>query len=365
MKKSTPSFDIPKRLSLSAQAAIAIRKAIEQGAWHDRLPSERRLCSVFKVSRPTIRTALHLLAKEGLLDVHPGRRGRLLPRPLSRSGRRSRLVVLVTHEPVSHLTTSANQGAGEMRAHLADHGFVTEVLVCPPHSARVQQRMLETFFRHNPVFCCVLMSVGRVVQEWFAERPVPALVYGSCYPGMKLPYLDWDYHAVCRHAAGTFLGKGHRRLALILPKTGLAGDLASEAGFREAVSSHPSASSLTVLRHSGSVQSMTAKLNALFNSPAAPTALLVARTENVFAVIIYLLRRGITMPDTISLIARDNDHIFEGIMPIAHYQFGDETFAKRLSRLMLRMVDQGFLAPEPNLILPRYVPGSTVRSVRE
>jgi len=49
--------------------------------------------------------------------------------------------------------------------------------------------------------------------------------------------------------------------------------------------------------------------------------------------------------------------------PISHYKFVEETFADRLSRLMLQMVNQGYLSEEPNLIFPTYFPGGTVKPV--
>ncbi len=366
MSSSSPSFDIPKRLSLSAQAAAAIRKAMEQGTWEGHLPSERRLCEMFQISRPTIRTALHLLAKEGLIEIRQGRRNRLLAPPAPAPREQNRLVGLVTHGPVSHMSLTAYQGISEMRAHLAQHGFATEILICPPRSAPAQRRKLEEFVRRNRVFCCVLLSVSRDVQAWFAERSLSSLVLGSCHPQIKLPSLDVDYRSVCRHAAGIFLSKGHRRLALIVPNSGMAGDLASEEGFREAISQRKSIDDARAIlvRHNGTAQNIGAKLDALFNSAHAPTALLVAKPQHVFIVLIYLLKRGLTMPDTISFIARDHDHLFETVIPpISHYTAKEDTFSHRLSRLMLQMVSQGYLAPEPNLIFPRYFPGGTVKQL--
>lgn len=366
MSSSAAPFEIPKRLSLSAQAATSIRKAIDEGTWEEFLPSERRLCEFFQVSRPTIRTALHLLAKEGLLDIRHGRRNRLLQNSREADRRRSRLVGLVTHEPFSRMSLTTYQGIGEMRTHMAEHGFATEVLVCPPRSPRVQRRKLEDFLRQNRVFCCVLLSVSKELQQWFSEHSVPALVLGSCHPGVILPSLDVDYRSVCRHAAGIFLSKGHRRIALLVPNSAVAGDLASEEGFREAVEQRPDCSDARALivRHNGTAKNISQKLNVLFNSHTPPTALLVAKPQDVFIVIIYLLKRGLAVPDTVSFMARDHDHIFETVSPpIAHYISGDEVFAHRLSKLMLQMVSQGFLAPERSLIFPKYFPGATVKEI--
>ena len=354
-------LELPKRQSLAAQSAAAIRKAVTEGVWQESLPSERRLCELFQVSRPTVRTALQLLAKEGLIEIHQGRRNRLIgqnPRPSTNA---SRLVVLVSHTPILQTSLTAYQGISEMRAHLTEHGFTTETLVCQMRSAKAQQRKLETFVRQNRVFCCVLLSLSKELQEWFATHSIPALVLGSCHAEVKLPSLDVDYRSVCRHAAGIFRGKGHRRLAFIVPHSGVAGDLASEEGFREGCAHGRDATEPRIVRHNGTATNLAAKLDALFASPLPPTALLVAKPTHTLAVLVYLLRRGLTVPDAVSLIARDSDHLFEEA--ISHYRFHDETFAHRLSRLMAQMVSQGYLRPEPNLIFPRYVSSGTVKAI--
>lgn len=366
MSSVLPPFVIPKRLSLSAQVAEAIRKAIADRTWEGYLPSERRLCETFQISRPTIRTALHLLAKEGLIEIHQGRRNRVLasaPKPVDRQ---SQLVLLVTPEPVARTGQTAYQGIGAMRTHLAEHGFATEVLVCQSRSPRAQQRKLEAFMRETRIFCCVLLSVSRELQLWCSKQPVPTLVLGSCHPGVNLPSLDVDYRAVCRHAAGVFLQKGHRRVAFIVPNSGVAGDLASERGFLEAMEARVARgeAQATVVRHNGSALNISAKLDVLFKSDTPPTALLVAKPHFVFAVIIYLLKRGLSVPDTVSLIARDHEYVFETVHPsITHYRFSGDSYGHRLSRLMIRFVNQGSLPPKPNPFFPKFYEGNTVRSL--
>lgn len=362
MTSSRGVFDLPRRLSLSSQAAEAIRQAIGREVWAEYLPSERRLCDLLQVSRPTIRTALQQLAKDNVIAIQQGRRNRILARPRARRGPQSRLVVIVSHQPISHTTLNAYQGISEMRTHLAEHGFTTETLVCPGRNASAQRRKLEAFVRQNPVLCCVLISVSRELQQWFATRAIPALVLGSCHPDVQLPSLDMDYRAVCRHAAGIFRSKGHRRIAFIVPDSGVAGDLVSEEGFCEGTAPRAGSANVeaSVVRHNGTAADLTTRVGALLAGPHPPTALLVAKPVHTLAVILFLLRRGITVPDTVSLICRDHDPLFEN--ELSHYAFRGESFAHRLSRLMLQMVGQGHLPAEPSLIFPRFVAGETVKN---
>ena len=356
-------FDLPTRASLAERTAAAIRKAIEQAVWEEYLPGERHLCEMFKVSRPTIHSALHMLAKDGWLDIRQGRCNRILSVKSRAAAPRNQLIGLVACEPLSHFMVTAYERIVEMRVHLAEHGFATAVLVCQPGDARAQRRKLEKFVRENGLFCCALLSVSKEVQQWFVERSIPTFVIGSCHDGVQLPSLDVDHASVCRHAAGVFLRKGHRQLALIVPDMSMAGDLVSEQSFQGAVkqSGHKDAHAVTV-RHNGTGRNFTARLDALFSSAHAPTALLVSRPPHVLAVIFYLLKRGHSVPGTVSLIARDPDMLFKSFdPPISHYQFEGNAYMHRLCRLMLTLANQGHLPPKPHVIIPSFFEGGTVR----
>jgi len=358
MSPSPGLLDLPRRLTLAAQAAAALRKAIAGGVWHDVLPSERQLCALLQVSRPTVRSALRTLATEGLIEVSPGRRMRLRARPRATAPGTRHIVGLVSLQPLSRLTLTAYQGISEMRAQLARQGFTTAELVCAGRSPAAHRRQLEAFMREHGPSCSVLLSVSREVQEWFTTRHLPALVLGSCHEAVALPSLDVDYRAVCRHAAGALLRAGHRRLAFLVPDFGVAGDLASEEGFREGVARHPAAAAV-VVRHRGTASDLASRVAALLRAPEAPTALVVARPLHTVTVLVALLRLGVRVPGQLSLIARDHDPVYAAT--IAHYAFENDAFARRLSRLMLQLVGRGRLPPTPNLIFPRYVPGDTVR----
>lgn len=359
-------LEIPQRVSLALQVARSIRAGIEKKAWTDFLPGARRLSELLRVSRPTVNAALHLLAKDGLITVRHGHRNRIVRRRRRTSGARLRLVAIVTHEPLTMMAPAAYRGIVEMQAHLTERGFDTEIFVSPNRRGAARNRKLEVFVHQPRVYCCVLISLRRELQQWFARQNVPALVLGSCHASVRLPSFDVDYRAVCRHAGGVFLGKGHRCMALIVPNSGGAGELASEHGFREAIEAggHAARATAIIVRHDGTAQNIRAKLDTLFNSSRPPTALLVAKPQHVFIVVIYLLQRGLAVPDTVSLIARDQDNLFANVSPpIAHYSIANDAFNHRLSRLMLQMVNRGNLAAKPTLIFPRFFPGGSVKNL--
>lgn len=364
MPRQRPPIEIPRRTSLAALLSASIRNAIERNIWADFLPTERRLAEMFQASRPTLRVALHMLASEGLIEIIPGRGSRLLKRLVSPDAKTNRLVAVITAQPVSDLGLTY-QGVSEMRSHLAKLGFVTEEVHCRARGATAE-RYVEKYLQRNRVFCCVLLSVSERLQRWFSRHSVPALVLGSCHPSVKLPSLDFDNRSVCRHAVGVLAQRGHRRIALLSPDSDLAGDLVGEQGFLEAVADHKDlvTSECRIVHHAGTAASITHRLDTLLRSGAAPTGLLIANTDEVFIVLMYLLNRGVPVPERISLISRDYHRIYDILSPaVAHYKPEPGIFERKLSRLMLQMVSQGYLAPEPTLITPKFFAGGTIRTL--
>jgi len=76
MKKSL-SFKPLKKTRLYEEVAEQIKQAIYKDEFSpgERLPSERELCQIFNVGRPTIREALRTLSIMGLVDVKHGSGG--------------------------------------------------------------------------------------------------------------------------------------------------------------------------------------------------------------------------------------------------------------------------------------------------
>ena len=83
-------------------------------------------------------------------------------------------------------------------------------------------------------------------------------------------------------------------------------------------------------------------------------------------VLIYLLRRVLTVPERVALIARDPDSILTQVSPvISHYSFKSAAYEHRLTRLIMQMLNQGSLPPVAHLIFPTFVSGGTVKMVAD
>ena len=88
-------FTAIRRVRSFDEVVAQIQGAILSGRYRagDRLPTERELCALFDVSRPTLREALRALEVLGSLEIRPGRRGGIFvasPNGGPASGSRSR-----------------------------------------------------------------------------------------------------------------------------------------------------------------------------------------------------------------------------------------------------------------------------------
>lgn len=353
---------IPRRASLVAQTIAILREEIQSGRWRHWLPGENELCGQLHVSRVTLRAALTQLQRERWLEASQGQRRRILPK---RAGKRAAAtnnrVVLLSAEPLQTLPVFAVFWIDALRQQLSDANFHLEVHVSRSvYGSRTGHALKALTDTIHPAAWVLYRSTGEM-QRWFSAKALPAVITGSRHPGIELPSLDVDYRATCRHAAGQFLSKGHRRLVLLNPETGTGGELESEQGFSEATTQTAVADvQASVVRHDGTVAGICARLDALLRKPAPPTALLVSRPVHVLTVQGHLMRRGIKLPQDMALISRDDDSFLEHVVPsVARYSSNPGAFTEKLAKLVLGVAAGGVLKAADHRIMPTFLRGES------
>ncbi|CAN5814373.1 hypothetical protein BH11VER1_BH11VER1_40160 [soil metagenome] len=352
---------LPPRPSLASQAAQVLREQLENGVWKNHLPGERTLSERLGVSRPTVRAALELLRREGWLEVSQGRATRIL-----QSGKSATTVIsnvaLLTPIPLRELPPSVLYWVDELRDKLAANGGQLDVHVSRPCFGERPAKALEKLTRHSPAAAWVVYLSTEAMQRWFQTQGLPCLVAGSCVPGVKLPSVDVDYRAVCRHAAGWLLAHHRRRIALVLPDVGHIGDLESEQGFLEAfVSKDEKKVSSMVLRHDGTREGIVKMLESVMRGPVKVDGFIVARSAHVVTVITYLQQSGIRLPKEVAMISRDDDPFLEFITPsVTRYAGNPAQFAKRLAHAAMQLAKSGTFPARAIRLMPQFVKGETV-----
>ena len=352
---------VPQKISLVTQTTGSLKDGINAGFWAGQLPGEHELCEHLYVSRVTLRKALDELQREGWVRSSQGKRRQIVPRQ-RRSLAASNRVILLTESPLHLLHPFTIYWMDCLREHLSEAGYHLEIHTGQAAFGSSPERSLSQMQKQFRPAGWVLYRSNERMQRWFSAQALPCVIAGSRHPNIRLPSVDVDYRAACRHAVGQFLVHKHRQLAFLNPESGAAGDLESEQGFLEAAkSARGSDVQAAVVRHDGTVHGICKKIDLLLERPHRPTAFLVSRPAFVLTALSHLLRKKLNLPREIALISRDDDSFLESVVPtVARYSSSPTVFARKISRMVLEIVRGATLSRTDARIMPTFVPGQTL-----
>jgi DNA-binding LacI/PurR family transcriptional regulator len=365
MSPSQPLHEdlIPKRSSLVAQTVAILRNHLRAGVWKEYLPGEHDLCERLQISRVTLRAALDQLQREKWIRAGQGRRRQIVAHRIPRPARsQSNVVVLLSPVSILTLPTSALFWVDALREHLAAAGYRLEFHTSQACYTEHPGRAIETMVQQLNAAAWVLYLSTEALQRAFSDRGLPCVIAGSPHPSVELSSVDIDYAATCRHAAGMLAARGRRRIALLMPRSGQAGNLQSERAFQEAGESlRASGVETLIVHHDGTPEGVCRRLDALLEVAKPVDGLLVAKPAHVVTAVSHLLRKGVKIPQQVALISRDNDPFLESLVPaVARYERNPTLFARKVLRLVLDLVREG-VRPRHNFrLMPTLVSGETL-----
>jgi LacI family transcriptional regulator len=356
----------PRRVLLAEQVAQSIEQEIDAGRWREWLPSERALQRVLNVSRQTVRAALERLQAARRIAVEPYRGYRILSvkrRSTAPASAPLRDVGVICSEPVYRMPPRFIQVLDIFRALCAEAGLGVDVLEGQRFKRTDPGRLMPRLVRSSPKACWVLVLADRRMQEWFENSGVPAVVYGNVYSGLSLPGAGINYHACIRHATALLLAKGHRRIALVAYDARRAGEQDSVRGFREAFEAHRGepAVPLVLERPDSDADALCRQLDGVLRTAQRPTAFVVTHTHHYATVATHLARRGLRVPEDVSLICRSEDPFLQFMRPRpAFYRANMEVAAKLLFDRVRHAIEGTAKPGDQRLLVPELIAGGSV-----
>jgi len=345
-----------------AQAVEIIRETIGSGEWSTYIPSERTLARDLMISRASLRQALDNLTQEGILaPVERSKRRKISKQPQTKKLSTTKRVVFLTPELAHKATPLVLEQIAKLRYYLSNANITVDVISSPVfRQTQSSSKTLLKLVTQYPDAHWVLHQCPVHIQEWFAKDSVSATVLGSLFHEIKLPNVDVDFQSACRHAAGTLIAKGHKRIGLIRCRSNLAGDELATVGMTEAIQSHHGESlpDPVILSHDFHVDRLTVDLNRLFTSSKYPTGVIVLNHHHFVTAYSCLMSMGIRIPNDVSMIALSHDAFLDRLSPLpVCYTVGDQLIYE-LARLILNPSSGN--STKSTLLIPEAIPGETV-----
>ncbi len=248
----------------------------------------------------------------------------------------------------------------EIEHHLHQKELSFELYVRPGSFTQSPGRALRTLIAETNINTWILQQTNLQMQEWFQKHHIPAIITGTRFDGVNLPYVDVDNSAVCRHAVGLLSAKKRKSICYLKSRNALPGDIRSELGFTEGIKAQ-NRSTGKIAHCRDTPEGIADKLKAIIEYTNKPDAIIMDQPSQAFCTASFLLRKGFSVPKDISLICRTESHEFQFMQPsIAHYSRNTHELAKRTAELAIKLTKGERVESKGILIIPDFVPGRSL-----
>jgi LacI family transcriptional regulator len=354
--------------SLPIQVAEHITQEITKGRWVEWLPGERVLAEILQVSRRTLSAAIILLNKENIVRSEKGRGNRIIKRmqPMCPEMHAGYKVGLLIPDPLGLMRPGTALWVNDLRSKLSEEGGVLTTFHGAKYFSKHPARALGRLVECNPQSCWVIARSSLETQRWFAEQKVPCVLAGTSHPEVNLPDIDTDHWALCFHAANTILGKGHRKVVLLLTESPryMASEQDAEAGFLEAFKQRsPDGAEPIIVYHKRGPNSLLRVLKQLFSIPPFPTAIITTHGMDYLTVISFMAQRRLYIPSQVSVISRNDDTFLDALVPTpTRYRYGSDSqfYAGKLYKIITHIIGNTPLPQRHVRIEPKFIKGESV-----
>ncbi len=356
---------MPQRGSLVAECLRVMCLRIEAGEWSEYLPGERRLAELLQVGRDTVRLTLSELEHEGWLEPAEAGKRRRISSERQRSDHavlKSLRIGMLSPQRLERLSQPMLLEVDHVRRALADKGGSFEIFAPGWYESKQPGPRLADFIEGERRVAWILHRSSRPVQRWFAENRVPCLVRGTPYEGIPLPFLDIDWRATARHAAGILWRLGHRKVGVLTPPDRLRG---VESAVKGAGEIHEEGFEVIELAENGTVGGLQRVFDRAMALKHPPTALIATRARQVATLFGCATRAGLRVPEDLSFISLAREPFLEYLLPeVTGYRSDPAVVAKQVVRRLEQLV-AGNIAPGGNpWLVPDGVKGGSVAKPR-
>jgi len=345
-------------LTASEQVAEHLRDELRRGTWTGVMPGEDRLMARLGVGRNTIQAALRLLEEEGILaSKGAGHQRRIMPQKRTKSVLRVRILLYEECE-------RSMPDKVELLARLQEAGHAADYAPKTLQDLGMKLERVARFVEKNPADAWVVCSASREVLTWFSTSAVPAIAMYGRFTGVPIACVSHRKIPAMQATVRKLVAWGHRRIVMLAREERRKPEPALfEAAFlNELMSLGIPTGDYNLPIWEESPDGLNACLDTLFRH-TPPTAIILTETAFFMSLQQYLSRRGIQIPDHLSVICLDPDPAFAWCKPTIAHIHGDY---RPLVKRILRWIDHvalGLEDREQSLFLSKFVDGGTIGPV--
>lgn len=354
------------RLSLPEQVAACLREGIQGGRWGDQFPGEVQLATELDVSRNTARRALQVLEKEGLVVRRGlGRSRTITPAGTAMASQRPLRVAILRNDSLLKDNPQTALILANILRSLEASGYGAFECKKTQVELRHDVPQITRQLIAAAADAWVVEAGSRPLLEWCASQQTPCLALYGRTEGLRIARTGPD--AVSAYAAATrqLISLGHRRIVLIVreefrrPPVG-----GCELAFLSELKAHGiPASGYNLPGWDESPAGFERLMESLFRT-TPPTAVIVDETCWFIAALGFLVRRGLRVPEQVSLVAGEGVPILDMCWPrFAQMRWDNKLIVRRVVR-WVDAVRKG--NPDRKIInIPAsFVPGGSIGPVR-
>jgi DNA-binding LacI/PurR family transcriptional regulator len=347
-------------LTIAEQVEEHLRGELERGRWSGLMPGKHELAGELGVNNKTVEIAMKRLQARGLVASQGAGRRRSIIQTTDAPPRKMLRIAMLPGEP----SDSALDYIIDLRHRLQAAGHAVQTTARTMIELRDNPSRLAGLVRTAEADAWVILGGSRAVLEWFADRPEPAFALFGRRDGLPLAATGPDKPSATVAATRELIRLGHRRIVLIVrPRRRLPHPGGAEKAFLEELENHGLAvGQYNLPNWEESPAAFHACLERLFRV-TPPTAMIIDEVEFFFATMQFLLRRGLRVPDDISLVATDPDPTFHWCNPrIAHITWDSRPVVRRITQWAAN-ISRGRSDRRQSLTKATFVTGGTIGPV--
>lgn len=345
-------------LTAAEQVAGHLRMRLLDGRLRGEMPGVLKLEQELGVNRNTLEAALKLLENEGwLMPQGAGRPRRIVAAKRRKGAGQARRIGMLVCDAADRRQDYLVRLEHELTAEGHTLFHAPQAMATLGMDVKRIARMV----RGIQVDGWIVESGSRDVLEWFAEGKLPAFALFGRRRGLPIAGAGPDKPPVYAEVVRYLAGLGHRRIVLMtraLRRVPVPG--ASEQAFLDALrEAGVETGAYHLPEWKETVEGFHGCLSSLFEV-TPPTALLVDEAQFLIATLQFLARRGLRVPEDVSLVCTDDEPLLGWCLPgISHIRWDRRLVVQRMVRWVGNL-SRGEKDVRQVLVPAEFVAGGTV-----